>query len=590
MNIQFKRVEASNFLSLGQVQYDITNAGFVLVRGENKNPQDNASSNGSGKSSIFEALVWALTGETIRGTKEIVHKKSIGGTYVTVEFTVDADDYKITRYREHEVHSNTLLIEVNGEDVSGKGVRDTEKILQGYLPDLNGELLGSVIVLGQGLPHKFSSLSPVQRKDTLERLAKSDFIIEDIKNNLKDNINTLKKARQDIEKSIYGNDREINLNNSIIDERNKDIESNKYTKEQVDNLIEKDRKDILSNQTTIRDMEITLKELLEEKTLKQQEQVEVDKNYMEQNQNNNMLKYEINQILKHIREVEEAPTICGQCKRPFDESHKLDITKDKIKLEELQTKQVQSELEFKSVLDQKNAIQTDIYVIDKEMLDINTKLSNSKNKIRDLELNIQYLSQIQLKITMWLQDIKKANERITELNKSNIELNTNLENINQRLDILNKLYNLANKEFRVYLLENIVEYIQVQVKRYSKELFNTTYADFRLDKNNIWIGYDNKQYESLSGGERQKIDISIQFALRDMLMTLLNFSCNLLVLDELFDNLDELGSESLVELLTDLKDVDSVFIITHHAHIPIPYDKEIIISKNEKGFSEIINR
>ena len=49
------------------------------------------------------------------------------------------------------------------------------------LPELNKDFIASTLLLGQGMPNKFSSFSPSGRKDLLEKLTKSDFMIEDIK-------------------------------------------------------------------------------------------------------------------------------------------------------------------------------------------------------------------------------------------------------------------------------------------------------------------------------------------------------------------------------------------------------------------------
>ena len=70
---------------------------------------------------------------------------------------------------------------IDGKDCSGKGIRDSEKLLAQYLPDITASLLGSVIILGQGLPQKFTNNSPSGRKEVLEKLSKSDFMIEDLK-------------------------------------------------------------------------------------------------------------------------------------------------------------------------------------------------------------------------------------------------------------------------------------------------------------------------------------------------------------------------------------------------------------------------
>ena len=61
MILTFKNIHIENFLSFGTADLLLDRGNYVLVKGENENPVDNAESNGSGKSAIFDAIVWALT-------------------------------------------------------------------------------------------------------------------------------------------------------------------------------------------------------------------------------------------------------------------------------------------------------------------------------------------------------------------------------------------------------------------------------------------------------------------------------------------------------------------------------------------------
>ena len=108
--------------------------------------------------------------------------------------------------------------------------------------------------------------------------------------------------------------------------------------------------------------------------------------------------------------------------------------------------------------------------------------------------------------------------------------------------------------------------------------------------NNIEISYCDKQYENLSGGERQKVDLIIQFSIRDMLSQFLNFSSNILVADEIFDNCDSVGCQKIINMISNkLTDVESIFIVTHHENeLMIPYDSKLTVVKNNYGISEII--
>ena len=202
MNIYFKRVHLVNFLSFGDSEIVLNDNGYTLVKGENNNIDDLATSNGSGKSSIWEAIAWVLTGDTIRGTKNVVNMHTNEGTYVELEFDIDNNNYKIVRSKDHKVFKTNLKIYINGEDKSGKGIRDSEKLLSEYLPDLTSSLIGSVIILGQGLPQRFSNNTPSGRKEVLEKLSKSDFMISDLKTRISERKKVLSDKLRQIEDSI----------------------------------------------------------------------------------------------------------------------------------------------------------------------------------------------------------------------------------------------------------------------------------------------------------------------------------------------------------------------------------------------------
>ena len=110
-----------------------------------------------------------------------------------------------------------------------------------------------------------------------------------------------------------------------------------------------------------------------------------------------------------------------------------------------------------------------------------------------------------------------------------------------------------------------------------------------LNGNNIDISFNGKEYEDLSGGERQKVDIVMQLSIRKMLCSYLNISANMLVLDEVFDNLDSVGCQKVIDLITsELSDIDTVFIVSHHAsELNIPYDKKIMVVKDKSAVSKL---
>ena len=207
-----------------------------------------------------------------------------------------------------------------------------------------------------------------------------------------------------------------------------------------------------------------------------------------------------------------------------------------------------------------------------ECVRIEVEINNINSTIKDLEDNIA-----RNKV-----DFAMLNGAITTDSIIIIDIDT-------RLDILNKINSLIKRDFRGYLLSNIIEFISTKCKLYSKEVFGSDNFAFELDGNNIVISYDNKEYESLSGGEKQKADVIIQLAIRDMLCNYLNFSSNILVLDEITDSLDAVGSQNVLNLISkELADVEAIYIISHHTDFAIPWDEEITIAKDNNKISRIM--
>ena len=115
MKLLFNELHIENFMSIGSADVSLANNGFVAVYGVNNNALDLAESNGSGKSSIWEALFWCLTGSTVRGAKDIVNHFADDGCFVKLNFTIDNSEYEITRSKDHSTYKTNLKIFVDGK-------------------------------------------------------------------------------------------------------------------------------------------------------------------------------------------------------------------------------------------------------------------------------------------------------------------------------------------------------------------------------------------------------------------------------------------------------------------------------------------
>lgn len=603
MKLNFKRVKLENFLSIGQADIDLQDRGFTLIKGINNNPVDLAKSNGSGKSSITEAIIWALTGETVRGIKDVVNMFTEGGTAVELQFDVDNDEYTIIRYKEHKKFKSDLKIFVNGQDKSGKGIRDSQKLLESYLPDLTASLLGSVVVLGQGLPQRFTNNTPVGRKEVLEKLSKSDYMIEDLKRRLADRKTYLSAELRSIEDTILSAQTEIKTLTSQIEQAKIKLES---LEDPVvyDDLIIRAKEKIEQLTSQLNDYREKLKEqkdIIDTYTIKKQQiessiQIEMNEDkysYLEvkgeyENKRTALLS-QVSQLKKEIEEAKSIKDTCPMCGRKFEDVFIPDTSMQEGEIVSLNTriKNINDHLAELSSSHSKSqiAFQEELTAATKDIvLKINEAkahcqnyeraIVNAQNDItaeeRSLARYEQYKASYLATFETLNTTISNNENQIKNINEKFVYYNEDKVNVETRLGIIQKFITLTTRDFRGYLLKNVIQYIDTKAKEYCEDIFETRNIDFLLDGNNIEIKYCGKQYEACSGGEKQKIDIIVQFAIRDMLCQFLDFRSSILVLDEIFDNIDSTGCDKVIDLISKkLTDISSIFIITHHSDLQI---------------------
>ena len=614
--IYFKHLSITNFMSYENAEIDLNRKGNILVGGINNNPDDNAKSNGCGKSSLFSALSWCLTGETVSGAKDVSNIYLNGTTKVSITFDLDNNSYEIIRTK----NPSNLFIYINGENKSGKGIRDTSELLVKYIPQLSSSLINSVIILGQGLPQRFTNNSPSGRKEVLEKLSSSDFMISDLKERLTNRRSVLNDKQRKLQDDSLTKSTSIKINSETID----------LLKDELNSLENKENLILLLNNTILEinniSGEITeleeLSEVLQEALSDKTEKYTIINNeYInslnsidqidtkEQESRLLELKSEYKILNNKIKELESVTDICPTCGQKLPNITKFDTSSLhsdlKIKhesilllekeIEEIELKNKNTIDYCKRSFDEKiNNIQEDIDTIKSDIYNNSNKLKGKKNKYTDL---YKSKSEIETKINSLEENIKYRQDKILSLTKTNdnlfLELSDNedkLNSINERLSINSKMQTLVKRDFRGYLLNNIISFIEDRAKDYSLDVFGTDKLSFKLNNNNIDISYDGKDYSVLSGGEKQKLDIIIQFSIRDMLCTFLDFSSNILVLDEITDSLDSIGVNNIFNLInSNLSDVEVVYIISHHVdELEIPSDDEILIIKGEDKISRIV--
>ena len=622
MNIIFKTLHIEHFLSFGVVDIDLQQPGYTLVSGRNENPNDNAKSNGSGKSAIWDALSYCITGSTIRGTKDIVNIKEDGGCLVEAVFAVNNVDYKIVRTKEHKQLKTTCKLFINGEDKSGKGLRETQALIEEYLPDLTAQLIGSVIIFGQGLPNRFSNNTPSGRKEVLEKLSKSDFMIEDLRSKINSRITFLNGRSKEFSDNILRLSTQREMKEQEI--RNAENKKAQLTnpedlnrqKVQTEELLEEARLVIQNDSQVLNDSQAKLdtltlsysqinKNMNNDLFRVQQEYKELRKPIEDAKQVTTAKIYSLNNEIKRIKNIKDICPTCGQKIPNITKPDTTQQEKESIELNNQLQEYNNRLLALTSSYDEKenkikesynnqtSTLQQECNKLSATISQLNHKLKiNRDEELRQKDLLNKINSEIQL-YQMTLENltnvINEGNKFIEEINSKILYYNNEWEKLKIRLDIENKFMTIIKRDFRGVLLKNVIDYIEFKAKEYARQIFDNDRIGFSLEGNDIDITYDNKEYSSLSTGERQKVDLIVQFALRDMLCKYLDFDSNILVCDELFDGLDSIGCNKVVDLIANLTNITSIYIVSHRQDLSLPVDRNLTIVKDARGISSIQN-
>ena len=603
MQVVFSKLVMHNFLSYAHSEYKFDKEGFISVKGYNKNPEDNASGNGAGKTGFSTAIIWCLTGNTPNGVKD-VHNRYVKEpeTYVYLEFSVDGKPYTLKRF----YRPAGMEFTVDGREIENKGIRDAENILHQYLPDINEKLLSSVIILGQGLPNKLTNNTPSGRKETLEQLSNSDFMIADIKDRITKRLDELSTKKRELEDSVLQLSTTVENNKRLISDYQYEL-NHLSPCDILETELTKDKKqyaELSSKKFETHDEE--LKKLYNEKAKIKNEPVITDLSSIDVKlaEMRTTLKGKIDKY----KELSSVTDICPTCGQKLIGVHKPDTSSLVMEINELKENGVQLKAQRDTIEQENNEI---IEECNKKYQESVASIQTSIEKLEQLQQTsqrakqlvesqmknlLENISKIQVEIDgynnkrdTYLSGIEKATK---ENDRYSVELDTlksELTTVSQRIDIQNKMNTLTKRDFRGVLLSNCISYLKSKMSEFALDVFNTDKLKMELDGNNISITLDGKEYESLSGGEKTKVDIIIQLSIRDMLCKYANFSSNILVIDEVTDFLDEQSANNVYNLfITKLNDVNAVYIISHRKDFTIPTDNVMIIEKGADKISRIL--
>ena len=647
MNIKFEELDIEGFRSIDRISLNLSDQGIVIVKGIN-NYEDLASSNGSGKSSVFEAIIYALFEETSSGDRDIENRILGQGCTVVLKFSIDGVSYKIIR--QSKKSKSTVVLYRNDEDISARNKSDTNKLIISIL-GINKAIFLDSIFLSQNAVTNLPSLSPTARKERLEILTNTDNAINNFKTFLKEKQTMYESKHVDCQleiNKINGKEESLQQQKDKLQAQINDIKIQIEERNKLGNIEDLDKQiqeyiveiNNINNQIPELDNQIemiskSINELKNEQKVYEEKRVNKDQEVQNQRDKCNDLQKEItrvenvisynnmdiDRINKEIEEIKNSDT-CPTCGRKYDninEEHIQKVIEDKNKeIKEFENKNIENnnyiknlqleldkEIEIgknlKKEFENLNSLYNDkneqVSEQQTNLINTNNQKTQLLNSIQNIQVQIDAINKqkddilkIEIPNSKQYEDmVQDIDTQLNDLNKLKEDKNNELNELDNYINAIKHCIQLVTKDFRTFLLKNSLSYLNKILKDYSSQLFSNEsdliYISENDNKLDIMLG--NATYESLSGGEKTRVNIALLLAQKSLANMIGNISCNIIILDEILGYCDALAENNVINLITkELESLETIYMISHK-EIPIGYDAELIVEKNANGLTHL---
>ena len=564
----FTKVRWKNFLSTGntftEIQLDQNPS--TLVVGEN----------GAGKSTILDALCFALFNKPFRqiSKSQLLNSINQREAIVEVEFNTQNKEIKIVR----GIKPNVFEIYVDGVMINqNANAKDYQKHLEQQILKFNYRSFTQVVILGSSTFVPFMQLRSQARREVVEDIL--DIKIFSLMNLV------LKTKVREVNTNLTDTKYSHDLTQNKIELQEKYIEDSKNNRDNLltekTNLISTNEEEIFENKEKETELQKSTNTFLE--AMKGEDVVITKRDRLKDVQFS--LKDKHNRestLITFFQENNECPT----CEQHIDETFKS----EKIKQNQTSVEKLEEGLNKMS----------------DEMKKVEDKLKEYKKLSKAIQKNEVEMQKYRSTITQ----LEKFNSTLETEIKQLLENEIGKEDIKKLDKLREKLYGLdsTSKKYKEELFyfdvaRNLLQDTGIKtkiVKQYlpiMNKLVNTYlssmdfFCNFNLDENfneTIKSRYrDDFSYANFSEGEKMRIDLALLFTWRAIAKMKNSTNTNLLILDEIFDSsLDASGTDDFLKILNTF-DKENVFVISHKQDMLFDKFRHTIKFEKSKNFSKV---
>jgi len=567
--ILFETIRWKNFLSTGNQFSEIkfNQHASTLITG----------SNGSGKSTVLDALTFGLFGKPFRkiNKSQLINSMNEKDTKVEVEFSISTTDWKVVR----GIKPNVFEIHRDGKCLDQfANANDQQKWFEQNVLKMNYKSFTQIVILGSSTFVPFMQLTSSNRREVIEDLLDIK-IFSSMNNIIKEKIRSIKEEVKVLTLKKESLNDKVSMQEKFMDE---------IASQGKDRINE--NKEKITTLFTESDGYVSANEQLENDVFDLTKQQEAVTGATEKLRKLGNLKGKISQRVSTITKEHKfftEHTVCPTCEQDIAEDFRINkITDAQTKAKELQSGYKELEEAIKNEEEREHQFTT----LSKEITQLthgisknNTRISGCQRQIRDLESEIQ-------RLTDQLADRNTEHEKLATFQES---LRTTYDELSSRKDTIN--YNnfmyglLKDGGVKTHIIKKYLPLINQQVNRYLQIM--DFYTNFTLDEEfNETIQspiHEDFSYASFSEGEKMRIDLALLFTWREVARMKNSVNTNLLILDEIFDSsLDEMGTEYFTKIIRFVIKDANVFVISHKTGMEDKFENHIKFEK-VKGFSRI---
>lgn len=567
--INFEILKFKNFMSYGNyfTTIDFHKTKTTLI----------SSKNGEGKSSMIDAITFALYNKPYRkiNKSQLVNTINAKDCVVEISFSVGTKSYKVVR----GIAPNIFEIYADGKLLNqDSNTTDQQKFLEQNILKMSYKTFSQIVILGSATFTPFLELTSANRREMIEEIldikifsTMAVFVKDELKN-ISEEINAENTKIQILKNKQESQERLIRELSNINTKSSQDIFDN----------IESNKKAIKKLTDDIVDLEVEISEILEDHS--EFSDYEKEKSRLEK------LGLSIDAKLKESKKLQKfflKHDNCPTCGQSIDSDFKENkIAQESEKIETFQEN-------IQDIVADLKEVKT--YIKKKEKLE--EKIKTKKNIVNEKRNEIKL---IQKSISSLKETFDKLDTK-SDFSQENLELEKIKTSIDESLNHF-ELLKKNKKEYEIvsYMLKDtgikskiIKKYLPIFNKLINKYLHEMGFSvNFTLDENfdeTIKSRHRDKfSYYSFSEGEKFRINLGILMAWRELGKIKNSVNCNLLFMDEVFDSsLDNEGIDNFLRILRTLDEKTKIFVISHKGDVLLDKFDRVIRVIKQKNFSKL---